>query len=143
MEEEHTSVSLFGKKAAIYDCSHNAVQKQNGIDVLLKKYGFLQDPPAKYLGCFDNNIAECNMGTRHSTERFDPADVFLNEFQDCLVEGETYTVVIRDRYKKTVFQRWIDGPLYKWETQSGLFLCLSQTDVDTLSQEELKIMRIL
>lgn len=134
---------MFGKKAPLYDSSNIDFSIQNGIDILLSKYGFTKDPPVKYMGVFLNNIAECNMGTHFSTERFDPADIYLSEEQDRLVEGETYTVCVHDRFKKTVFRRWIDGPLYKWSTQSGLYMCLSQADVDTLTDAEKRILRIL
>lgn len=134
---------MFGKKAPLYDSSNNNVLIQNGVDVLLSKYGFTKDPPVKYMGVFLNNIAECNMGTHFSTERFDPADIYLHDDQDGLVEGETYTVHVSNRFKKTVFRRWIDGPLYKWSTHSGLYMCLSQADVDTLTEEENRGLRIL
>ncbi len=134
---------MFGKKAPLYDSSNNNFSPQNGIDILLFKYGFTKDPPVKYIGVFLNNIAECNMGTQLSTERFDPADIYLNDDQDSLVEGETYTVCVHDRFKKTVFHKWINGPLYKWTTRSGLYMCLSQADIDTLTVTERRILRVV
>ena len=121
----------------VHDYGDFVFHWQTPLEKLLKKYRSTGDPPVRFIGEFIHPLAVCSQGKGSKViELFDPIDIRLADDQEGAVEGETYTVVINQRTKKTVFVRWLDEPFYKWETESGMYLILLQSDIDTLTQKE-------
>jgi len=76
-------------------------------------------------------------------ELFDLNNLYLTSKQQTpFVSGDIYNVIINNLTKQTEFRELISGPYYKWETQRGLHIIFTQHDVDMLTDEERRMLRI-
>jgi hypothetical protein len=112
---------------------------------LLEKYNFVNDLPKSFLGTYDGELAKCvNLNGSGDVELFDLNNLYLTSKQQTpFVSGDVYNVIINNLTKQTEFRKLISGPYYKWETQRGLHMIFTQSDVDMLTDEEKLMLRIL
>jgi hypothetical protein len=111
---------------------------------LLEKYNFVDDLPKSFLGMYDGQLAKCaNLNGSGDVELFDLNNLYLTSKQQTpFVSGDVYKVIINNFTKQTEFRELISGPYYKWETQRGLHMIFTQSDVDMLTDEEKLMLRI-
>jgi hypothetical protein len=108
------------------------IQKIRPFRFLLEKYNSLEDLPIKFLGKYEDELAQCTQGNG-TIELFDLNNIL---YTGELAPNNIYTVIINKYTKKTVFCKLLSGPYYKWETKMGVHLIFTQSDVDILTHEE-------
>jgi len=126
---------------------------RTSLDILLEKHHSLNDYPRFLIGKFEN--VRCPVVIDPNTNREEIHDiydiVFISEenanltneqILEEIVKGSTMKIGYKNLektkniWKNTIFQKWINATIYKFETHKGFPLIFTQQDVDTLNEHE-------
>jgi len=116
------------------------LRNKTHLDTLLSRLGQEKGLPKYYKGKITGAIL-CKNKYTNMDELHDLADL-QNVNESDLVKGTELVVINNHWTKSTLFQGFIKGSHYKWETVNGFYMILSQNDVDKLSDKEKRYLRL-
>lgn len=121
-----------------YQTSYKLTAKSD-FDKMLEKRGMLYEIPEFYLG----NIINCAICIDPETNIEELHDINDIISSVPLSVGTEITVSLYNKTQKSIiFQRGVRGIFYKWRTYNGLYLILTQQEVNLLSKKEKRILRM-
>jgi len=114
------------------------------LDIILSRLGNQMGLPKYFKGKI-NNVVLCKDKYTNTDEIHDLADLLYikeSDYEKGLTNGKEIIVTNNKWKKRTVFQSFIKGTYYKWETTNGFYMILSQNDVDKLNAKEKRYLRL-
>jgi len=110
------------------------------LDKLLIKKGFADQNLIYFKGNFYKGIL-CYDPITDREEYHDINDVTTPI--DKLTKESIINIKNNGLEKTTTLKKVINGVFYKWQTRSGLYFVLTQSEVETLSRKEKRLLRML
>lgn len=112
------------------------------LDKILDKLNLVHDMPKYYKGIC-NKCVLCKNPTTLREEIHDYNDISILDRSKKLCIGNPILILNNKWEKFYIYKRELKGIFYKWETVSGKYFILSQTDLNSLTVKEKKYMRFL
>ena len=133
------------KEEEFYKESNYAFYKppyKSSLDKILDKLNLENDMPKYYKGIC-NKCVLCKNPTTLKEEIHDYNDISILDRSKKLCIGNPILILNNKWEKFYIYKRELKGIFYKWETVSGKYFILSQTDLNSLTVKEKKYMRFL